>query len=67
MSISKYNSLSGISGIKSAKSLNNVYGVQYAFSFLPPPNSFSYKFVTSIFITLLSAFLDFTTLFRNAI
>ena len=31
--LSKYNSLSGIFGTKSARSLSNVYGVQYAFSF----------------------------------
>ena len=67
ISMSKYNSLSGISGTKSANSLNNVYGVQYAVSFAHFANSFSYISVTSTFIILFSEFFDLTTWSRNSI
>ena len=67
ISISKYSSLSGIFGIKSANNLRSVYGVQYASSFSDPLNSFLYKSVTSIFVTLFSLFFDLTTLSKNSV
>ena len=66
MSISKYNNFSGISGIKSANSLNNVYGVQYAPSFAQFLNCSSYTFVTSIRTTSFFEFFCLTTLSKNS-